>query len=427
MSAPDAMILIDEVSVPFAAGQTILEAALSAGVYIPHLCHHPEFEPHGSCKVCTVVVNGRNASACTMRAAAGQEVEVDTPDLHAYRRTLVQMLFVEGNHFCPGCEKSGNCQLQALAYDSEMMTPHFVEFYPDRPVDASHPDVLLDFNRCIQCELCVRASRDIDGKSVFALSGRGMASHIIVNSPTGKARRHELLGRRQGRARVSRRRHSDQARRLFDADRRAPLRPRADQRGSDALRGGGREVSGPAESPALPKVRLATTSLAGCFGCHMSLLDIDERILELAKIAEFDRSPLTDIKHCGPCDIALIEGGVCNAENVHVLRELRANSKILVAVGACAINGGLPAMRNRLDVGDILNEVYRDADGVRSHVPSDPELPLLFDKVYPINEIVRVDYFIPGCPPSADALWKYLNDLILGRMPRLDHELLHYD
>ena len=114
-----------------------------------------------------------------------------------------------------------------------------------------------------------------------------------------------------------------------------------------------------AESTVLPKVRIATTSLAGCFGCHMSFLDIDERILDLMKIAEFDRSPLTDIKHCGPCDIALIEGGVCNAENAHVLRELRANAKILVAIGACAINGGLPAMRNRLDVGDILNEVYR--------------------------------------------------------------------
>lgn len=96
------------------------------------------------------------------------------------------MLFVEGNHFCPGCEKTGNCQLQALAYDSEMMTPHFVEFYPHRPVDASHPDVLIDFNRCIQCELCVRASRDVDGKSIFALAGRGMASHIVINSPSGK-------------------------------------------------------------------------------------------------------------------------------------------------------------------------------------------------------------------------------------------------
>ena len=181
------------------------------------------------------------------------------------------------------------------------------------------------------------------------------------------------------------------------------------------------------QAAALPKVRIATTSLAGCFGCHMSFLDIDERILDLMQIAELDRSPLTDIKHCGSCDIALIEGGCCNAENVHVLRELRANSRILVAVGACAINGGLPALRNKLDVGEILNEVYRTPDGSGSNVPRDRELPLLFDKVYPVNEVVRVDYFIPGCPPSGDAIWKYLNDLILGRMPRLDHDLMHYD
>ena len=175
------------------------------------------------------------------------------------------------------------------------------------------------------------------------------------------------------------------------------------------------------------KVRIATTSLAGCFGCHMSLLDIDERILELAAVAEFDRTPLTDIKHCGPCDIALIEGGVSNAENVHVLRELRDNSKILVAVGACAINGGLPAMRNHLNIGDILKQVYRDPETGEPCVPADPELPLPLDKVYPINEVVRVDYFLPGCPPSADAIWKTLTDLILGRMPRLGPHLMHYD
>ena len=149
--------------------------------------------------------------------------------------------------------------------------------------------------------------------------------------------------------------------------------------------------------------------------CHTSFLDIDERIFELVKIAEFDRSPITDIKHCGPCDIALIEGGVCNAENVHVLREMRANAKILVAIGTCAITGGLPAMRNCLDIGDVLNEVYRDLDCAQWQCsPNDPELPLLLNKVYPVNEIVRVDYFIPGRPPSADAIWKYLNDLILG-------------
>jgi len=185
-------------------------------------------------------------------------------------------------------------------------------------------------------------------------------------------------------------------------------------------------MTDPAQDKAPVKIRIATTSLAGCFGCHMSLLDIDERLFGLLAVAEFDRTPLTDIKHCGPCDIALIEGGVCNAENVHVLRELRSHAKILVGVGACAINGGLPAMRNHLDVGELLQKVYVERGGAKQ-VPNDPELPLLFDKVYPVNEIVRVDYFIPGCPPSADAIWKCLTDLILGRIPRLEHQLLHYD
>ena len=89
------------------------------------------------------------------------------------------------------------------------------------------------------------------------------------------------------------------------------------------------------------KVRLATTSLAGCFGCHMSFLDIDERLFKLIEHVEFDRSPLTDIKHCGPCDIGLIEGGVCNAENVHVLREFRNNCKLLIALVACASCGSM--------------------------------------------------------------------------------------
>jgi [NiFe] hydrogenase diaphorase moiety small subunit len=178
--------LLDGRPVPFERGQSILQAALAAGNYIPNLCHHPEFKPHGSCKLCTVKVNGRTGSACTIKAMPGQEVASDTPELNGNRRVLLQMLFVEGNHFCPGCEKSGNCKLQALAYDLEMLTPHFEHFFPDRTVDASHPDVLLDFNRCIMCELCVRASRDVDGKNVFALAGRGTASHVVVNSPSGK-------------------------------------------------------------------------------------------------------------------------------------------------------------------------------------------------------------------------------------------------
>ncbi len=176
------------------------------------------------------------------------------------------------------------------------------------------------------------------------------------------------------------------------------------------------------------KVRIATTSLAGCFGCHMSLLDIDERMLELADAVEFNRSPITDIKQCTECDIGLIEGGVCNADNVHVLREFRSNCKILVAVGACAINGGLPAMRNDIPVEECLQEAYVNSIGIENpQVPNDPELPLLLNKVYPIHEVVKVDYFLPGCPPSADVFWKFLTDLIAGQEPSLPYELVHYD
>jgi len=176
------------------------------------------------------------------------------------------------------------------------------------------------------------------------------------------------------------------------------------------------------------KIRVATTSLGGCFGCHMSFLDIDERILELAEVAEFDRSPLTDIEHCTNSDIGLIEGGVCNSENVHVLREFRKNCKILVAVGACSINGGLPAMRNNFALEDCLKESYLDGIGVENaQIPNDPELPLLLDKVHPIHEIVKVDYYLPGCPPSADVFWKFLTDLIAGQEPSLPYDLIHYD
>lgn len=177
------------------------------------------------------------------------------------------------------------------------------------------------------------------------------------------------------------------------------------------------------------KLKVATTSLAGCFGCHMSLLDIDERILQLAEVAEFDRSPITDIKHCSESvDIGLIEGGVCNAENVHVLREFRKSCKILVAVGACAINGGLPSLRNHLDLEECLKEAYLDGIGVENpHIPNDPELPLLLNKVHPIHEVVKVDYFLPGCPPSADVFWKFLTDLASGQQPSLPYELVHYD
>jgi [NiFe] hydrogenase diaphorase moiety small subunit len=177
---------IDGEIVFFEAGQTILQAALAAGVFIPHLCYNPELGTHASCKLCTVIVDGRNCSACATPAMPGHEVHSDSPELNARRRVLLQMLFVDGNHFCPGCAKSGNCKLQALGYELEMFNAHYPHYYPSRGLDATHPDMILDRNRCIMCESCVRASRVIDGKDIFALAGRGRASRIVVNSPTGQ-------------------------------------------------------------------------------------------------------------------------------------------------------------------------------------------------------------------------------------------------
>ncbi len=177
---------LDGKTIPFSEGQTIIQAAIAAGEYIPHLCYHPEFKPHGSCKLCTVKVKGRQVASCTEKPQSNMVVESNTPALNDERRSLLQMLFVEGNHFCPSCEKSGDCQLQATAYQLNMMTPHYDHFYPSRPLDASHPEYLLDFNRCILCSICVSASREVDGKNIFALAGRGIKSHLIVNSKSGE-------------------------------------------------------------------------------------------------------------------------------------------------------------------------------------------------------------------------------------------------
>jgi [NiFe] hydrogenase diaphorase moiety small subunit len=184
-------ITIDGQTVPFEDGQTIMQAATAAGVYIPHLCHHPEFTPHGSCKLCTVDVNGRHVSACTFPASEGQVIQNNTDGLNADRKRITQMLFVEGNHFCPSCEKSGNCQLQAVGYHLNMLDNHYPHFFALKKVDASHPDLLLDRNRCIFCALCVRASH-AEGKDVFGIVGRGINKHLEVSSESGALGDSEL-------------------------------------------------------------------------------------------------------------------------------------------------------------------------------------------------------------------------------------------
>jgi len=178
------------------------------------------------------------------------------------------------------------------------------------------------------------------------------------------------------------------------------------------------------------KPRLATCSLTGCFGCHMSLLDIDERLLELVDLVELDVSPLDDKKSFdGVVDVGLIEGGCSNEYNVRELREFRKNCRILVSVGACAINGGVPAMRNTIGLRECLEAVYLHGVSLKDGgmIPNDEDLPLLLDRVYPSHEIVKIDYFLPGCPPSADAIWEGLRDLLTGRTPALPYLLRKYE
>ncbi|HSW46249.1 MAG TPA: NADP oxidoreductase [Phycisphaerae bacterium] len=181
----------------------------------------------------------------------------------------------------------------------------------------------------------------------------------------------------------------------------------------------------------MAKPKVATTSLAGCFGCHMSVLDIDERILKLIELVDFDKSPIDDIKEfTGQCAIGLIEGGCCNEENVHVLQEFRRHCDILIAVGDCATMGGIPAMRNNIPLKECFDEAYLSGPTVHNPsgtIPNDPDLPLLLSKVYPVQEVVKIDYFLPGCPPSADTIWAALTALLTNQKVDLPYELIKYD
>jgi NAD-reducing hydrogenase small subunit len=181
----------------------------------------------------------------------------------------------------------------------------------------------------------------------------------------------------------------------------------------------------------MSKPKVATTSLAGCFGCNMSLLDIDERILKLIELVDFDKSPIDDIKEfTGRCAIGLIEGGCANEENVHVLQDFRKHCDILVSVGDCATMGGIPAMRNNIPLKECLDEAYLNGPTVHNPdkiIPNDKEIPLCLDRVYPCSEVVKIDYHLPGCPPSADMLWQAIVALLTNKPVEFPYELIKYD
>jgi len=177
---------IDGVPIEARPAQSIIAACDDAGVYIPRLCYRADLPPGGQCRLCTVKVNGRPCAACVTPVTQAAVVENATPELQAHRKALIEMLFVEGNHPCPFCEKSGDCNLQATGYRFGLAAMNFPYQFPNHEIDASHPQIFLDRNMCILCGLCVRASH-ADGKSVFGFENRGARQRLTVNSPTNLA------------------------------------------------------------------------------------------------------------------------------------------------------------------------------------------------------------------------------------------------
>lgn len=162
-------------------GQYIVEAAKENGIFIPTLCHYEGVKPKGACRVCTCKINGRYSTACTTPVSEGMQIENDSPELFELRKAIIELLFIEGNHFCPSCEKSGNCELQALAYRFKIMAPRFPFLFPKKRIDASHPKLMLDHNRCILCKRCVRVLKDAKGNSFFAYRRRGQHIEVMLD------------------------------------------------------------------------------------------------------------------------------------------------------------------------------------------------------------------------------------------------------
>lgn len=399
-------------------GQNLVDAAHANGVQIPSLCYYEHIHPPlGTCRVCMVRANGREMAGCTVQVRDGLEVRVDIPELNEVRKAMVEMLFAEGNHFCPACEKSGDCDLQGLGYRLGVTASRFPHLFLDRLIDYRPKRMVVDHNRCILCRRCVEEVHTTDGFPVFSYQHRGADTVVQVDYT-----QEERLSEEQANAAM----HLCPVGAILVRGTSQP-RPRGERK-YDLADADLTAVPAPVHPlPAVgsEKKAIATVSLAGCFGCHMSLLDIDEELIDIVELVEINRSPLTDIKRFTKrCAIGIIEGGCSSDENIEVLRDFRANCDVLVAIGECAIWGGLPAMRNTIPLEECLREAYghTNSDGIGGVViPHDPDLPQLLDRVYGLNEVVKVDYYIPGCPPDASHIWKVLKNILLGT----DYSVLH--
>jgi len=173
------------------------------------------------------------------------------------------------------------------------------------------------------------------------------------------------------------------------------------------------------------KVRLATVWFGGCAGCHMSFLDIDERLIDAVGLVDIVYSPVADIKKFPEnVDVTLVEGAVCNSDHIREAHEIRERSKVVISFGDCAVTGNVPSMRNRLDIKNVLSEVYSAGPGAAPPDGAIPDvMPVLLEKVVPLHQIIPVDLYLPGCPPDPERIWTALVTLLKGEPLDLPPEM----
>jgi [NiFe] hydrogenase diaphorase moiety small subunit len=402
----------------------LVDVARQNAIYIPTLCHfHNIHPPAATCRVCIVKINGRFETACTMKVQNGMKIEVNTDEIIDYRKANIEMLFAEGNHFCPSCSKSGNCELQRKGYENGIAVSRFPHLFKDRPRDFKASRIVMEHSRCIHCKRCVEMVKTDDGNKVFSFENRGHETLVGIDYENERKLSHEqsiaamelcpvgaILVKGESSVRPF-------GLRKYDIDRNIESIPV-------------KELDVKVDKGKDKKI-VATTSLAGCFGCHMSLLDIDLDIIDIFNVVEFNKSPLTDIKKFTKmCDVGIIEGGIANTDNYEVLKEFRTKCKILIALGECSIWGGIPAIRNSLPVQDCLEEAYINSitnANDRNIIPCHEDIPKILDKVYSCNDVVKIDYFIPGCPPNAEHIWKVVKNILFGTKTPIDYPEFKYD
>jgi len=435
---------LDGRTVSVARGRTLLDACREHRVHVPTLCHLDGVSAVASCRVCLVEVQGLGhpVPACATVAEDGMEVATDTETLRSHRRFVVELLFAGGQHVCAFCPASGRCELQELASEVGLDHLRYQLPGPAPALDASRPRFALDPARCVLCTRCVRVCAEVEHAHTLGVTGRGAHARLFTDGggrwgssatctdcgkcvtacPTGAL--FEKVPAAQGL-------EAGTATRPV-AGAWAARSPRAEVEASARVPApvpAPLPVVGPALRPASPggflpggavrRPRVATVWLGGCSGCHMSLLDLDERLLELAPRMEVVYSPLVDAKEYPEgVDLCLVEGAVASEEHLALVGRIRERTRVLVALGDCAASGNVTAMRDAAGgAGAVLRRAWADASGLPP--ARDPVLPALLERVRPLHEVVRVDLFVPGCPPSAGAIHQVLSQLLAGRRPDL--------